>query len=144
MFRTWRSLCFEILAPVMFVAAGFALMKLTFLFGSPDREITTKLFPLPQRIIVNTEPVLHFAADGTKFRNNTKEIIDYLPASYTLLSEFDFEVDYRNYTQDMFVNRENLVKGNDDPDFDLFKQFDDDVFNSRKDEPYRYGSYLIY
>ena len=93
---------------------------------------------------MNTEPVLHFAADGTKFRNNTKEIIDYLPASYTLLSEFDFEVDYKNYTQDMFVNRENVVKGNDDPDFDLFKQFDDDVFNSRKDEPYRYGSYLIY
>ena len=46
-FRGWRSLLFEIIAPVMFVAAGFGIIKLTFLYESPEREITTKLFPLP-------------------------------------------------------------------------------------------------
>ena len=145
MFRTWRSLCFEILAPVMFVAAGFALMKLTFLFPSPDREISTKLFPLPQKILVNTEPVLTTDLDGTKLLNNTKEVIDFLPASYTLLTDFDFEVNYQNYTKDLYNNVENLVRGNSDAeDFDLFTEFDDETFSQRIDEPYRYGSYLIY
>ena len=85
----------------MFVAAGFGIIKLTFLYESPDREITTKLFPLPQYITVNTEPVLQTDFDGTKILNNTKEIIDFLPVSYTLLTEFDFAPYYRNYTEDM-------------------------------------------
>ena len=58
MFRGWRSLLFEIIAPVMFVAAGFGIIKLTFLYESPDRIISTKILPLPQEILVNTEPVL--------------------------------------------------------------------------------------
>ena len=58
MFRGWRSLLFEIIAPVLFVAAGFGINKLTFLYESPDRVIQTKLLPLPQEIVVNAEPVL--------------------------------------------------------------------------------------
>ena len=101
MFRGWRSLLFEIIAPVMFVAAGFGIIKLTFLYESPERVISTKMFPLPQEILVNTEPVLQTAFDGTKIGNNTKQIVDYLPTSYTLNTEFDFEVTYRNYTADL-------------------------------------------
>jgi len=71
-------------------------------------------------------------------------VIDFLPASYTLLTDFDFDVTYRNYTEDMKANRINLVTGMGDLDFDLFKQFDEDVFAERTDSPYRYGSYLIY
>ena len=41
------------------------------------------------------------AFDGTKIGNNTKQIVDYLPTSYTLNTEFDFEVTYRNYTADL-------------------------------------------
>lgn len=119
-FRGWRSLLFEIIAPVMFVAAGFGIIKLTFLYESPEREITTKLFPLPQEIIANTEPVLQTAFDGSKITNNTKEVIDYLPVSYTLLTDFDFEVTYRNYTEDISTNKVNLVLGTDDQEFDLF------------------------
>ena len=47
MFRGWRSLLFEVIAPVIFVAAGFGIIKLTFLFESPEREISTKILPLP-------------------------------------------------------------------------------------------------
>ena len=100
-FRGWRSLLFEMIAPVIFVAAGFGIIKLTFLYESPEREITTKLYPLPQDIIVNAEPVLRWGFDGQKFKNNTKEVIDFLPVSYTLLTDFDFEVTYRNYTGDL-------------------------------------------
>ena len=144
MFRGWRSLLFEIIAPVLFVAAGFGINKLTFLYESPDRVIQTKLLPLPQEIVVNAEPVLQTAFDGSKIRNNTKEVIDYLPASYTLLTDFDFEVKYRNYTADLQANKVNLVTGREDPDFDLFSQFDEDHFAARSEMPYRFGSYLIY
>lgn len=82
--------------------------------------------------------------DGSKITNNTKEVIDYLPASFTLLTDFDFEVKYRNYTEDLQTNRMNLVMGSDDPDFDLFTQFDEDHFEDKTDMPYRFGSYLIY
>lgn len=44
----------------------------------------------------------------------------------------------------MRTNYVNQVLGNDDPDFDLFQQFDADHFAERKDSPYRFGSYLIY
>lgn len=71
MCRGWRSLLFEIIAPVMFVAAGFGIIKLTFLYESPDRVISTKIFPLPQDILVNSEPVIHTDFNGTKFFNNT-------------------------------------------------------------------------
>ena len=144
MFRGWRSALFEIVAPVMFVAAGFGIIKLTFLFESPDRVIQTKILPLPQEIIVNTEPVLQVSFDGSKIQNNTKEIIDYLPASYTLLTDFDFEVTYRNYTEDLQINKVNFVKGIEEPEFNLFEQFDEDHFDRRTDMPYRFGSYLIY
>ena len=69
MFRGWRSLLFEIIAPTLFVAAGFGIIKLTFLYESPEREISTKIFPLPQEILVNSEPVMNEAFDGTKFKN---------------------------------------------------------------------------
>ena len=144
MFRGWRSLLFEIIAPVIFVAAGFGIIKLTFLYESPERVISTKILPLPQEIIVNTEPVLLTAFDGEKIENNTKQIIDYLPASYTLLTDFDFDVTYRNYTADLQINEVNLVLGNDDPEFNLFTQFDDDHYAERSEKPYRFGSYLIY
>lgn len=128
----------------MFVAAGFGIIKLTFLYESPDREISTKILPLPQDILVNAEPVLHTDFNGTKFYNNTQDVIKYLPASYTLLTDFDFDVTYRNYTDDVNNNKINLVLGDGDEDFDFFKQFDDDHFALRKDDPYRFGSYLIY
>ena len=91
----------------MFVAAGFGIIKLTFLYESPDRVISTKIFPLPQEILVNSEPVIHSDFNGTKFYNNTQEVIRYLPASYTLLIDFDFEVTYRNYTEDLNTNKIN-------------------------------------
>lgn len=47
MFRGWRGTVFEIIAPVLFVAAGFGIIKLTFLYESPERELSTKIFPLP-------------------------------------------------------------------------------------------------
>lgn len=120
-FRGWRSLLFEIIAPVLFVSAGFGIIQLTFLYSSPEREISTKLYPLPQSILVNTEPVLITDTDGSKITDNTKEVIDYLPASFTLLTDFDFDVTYRNYTEDLQTNKINLVTGSDDRDFDLFK-----------------------
>ena len=45
--RGWRNMLFEILTPVLFVIAGFGLIKLTFLYDSPPRKVQTKLFPLP-------------------------------------------------------------------------------------------------
>lgn len=102
------------------------------------------MFPLPQEILVNSEPVIHTDFNGTKFFNNTQDVIQFLPASYTLLTDFDFEVSYRNYTEDVNGNRLNLVYGEGDQDFDLFEQFDLDTFDMRRDDPYRFGSYLIY
>ena len=144
MFRGWRSLLFEIIAPTLFVAAGFGIIKLTFLYESPEREISTKIFPLPQEILVNSEPVMNEAFDGSKFKNNTKELIDFLPASYTLLTDFDFEVKYRNYTENLHRDKYAYVTGCCEPIFDMFDQFDEDTFNERKRMPYRYGSYLVY
>ena len=93
---------------------------------------------------MNSEPVLLNNLDGTRIKNNTKELVDFLPASYTLLTDFDFDVTYRNYTEDLYANKVSLVKGNNDPDFNLFEQFDQDVFDERTEMPYRFGSYLIY
>jgi len=56
--RGWKNLIFETITPVMFVIAGFGLISLTFLYPSPERRIQTKLFPLPQRILVNEYPVI--------------------------------------------------------------------------------------
>lgn len=128
----------------MFVAAGFGIIKLTFLYESPERELSTKLFPLPQYIMANSEPILHVAFNNTKIRNDTSQILEYLPVSYTLLEDFDFEVTYKNYTSDIQTNKVNFVRGIDDQEFDLMDQFDEDHFAERRDKPYRYGSYLIY
>lgn len=144
MFRGWRGTVFEIIAPVLFVAAGFGIIKLTFLYESPERELSTKIFPLPQEILVNSEPVMNEDTDGSKFKNNTKELIDFLPASYTLLTDFDFEVTYRNYTEDLYRDKAAFVTGWREPIFDMFEQFDEDSFEERRRMPYRYGSYLIY
>lgn len=61
-----------------------------------------------------------------------------------MLIDFDFEVTYRNYTEDLNTNKINLVLGDGDQSFDLFDQFDQDHFALQKDDPYRFGSYLIY
>jgi len=87
---------------------------------------------------------MNFAFDGSKYENNTKEVIDHLPASYTLLTDFDFEVTYRNYTEDLYRNKVALVTGYNTTHFDLFDRFDEDVFAERQPMPYRFGSYLIY
>lgn len=87
---------------------------------------------------------MNIGLDGKKIKNNTKEIIDFLPASYTLLTDFDFEVTYRNYTSDLYENKVAQVTGKGDADFDLFYQFDEDTFDERSSMPYRFGSYLIY
>ena len=102
------------------------------------------MLPLPQKILANVEPILHTNHDGTKIKNNTQEVIYFLPASYTLLTDFDFEVTYRNSTESMKANKINLVKGNNTNNFDLFDQFDEDIFKERHETPYTYGSYLFY
>jgi len=93
---------------------------------------------------VNSEPVLNTAFDGSKFKNNTKELIDFLPASYTLLTDFDFDVKYINYTESLHRDKYAYVTGCCEPIFDMFEQFDEDTFDERTRMPYRYGSYLIY
>ena len=45
--RGCKNMIFEIITPVLFVIAGFGLIKLTFLNQSPERKLQTKLFPLP-------------------------------------------------------------------------------------------------
>ena len=112
MLRGWRSLLFEIIAPVAFVAAGFGIIKLTFLYESPERVISTKILPLPQKILANVEPILHTNFNGSRIKNNTQEVIYFLPASYTLLTDFDFDVTYRNYTENMKASEISFVTGN--------------------------------
>lgn len=82
--------------------------------------------------------------DGSKFKNNTRELIDKLPASYTLLTDFDFEVRYRNYTEDLFLDKKAFVTGERGPTFNMFEKFDEDLFGQRQEMPYRFGSYLVY
>ena len=93
---------------------------------------------------MNAEPVMNLGFDNKKFTNNTKEIIDFLPSSYTLLNDFDFEVTYRNYTENLWRNKVALVLGADREMFNLYDQFDDDTFGERTGMPYRFGSYLLY
>ena len=81
-------------------------------------------------------------------------LINNLPSSYTLQTDFDFEVEYRNYTEDVAFSREvnKLIKEGvlDEShayDFNLYTQFDDDHFALRLEgdaKPYRFGSYLVY
>ena len=101
--RSFFPLIAEALVPVLFVAFGFWIMSLTFFIDSPAREIQTKLFPLPQRILVNQEPVIkHEYVNATTvdtaaaerlgedfvtefFQDNSVlPLIKNLPSSYTL------------------------------------------------------------
>ena len=141
--RGFKNMIFEILTPVLFVIAGFGLIKLTFLNQSPERKLQTKLFPLPQRILVNEYPIIdsdlfHFLkekrqqlldemiddgdrdatlddvdmtevmANITELYNQTKTeaLIDQLPSSYTLLSDYDFIVTYQDYRDLLAFNEE--------------------------------------
>jgi hypothetical protein len=102
--RRWRTvLLSEFLAPILFVLIGVWITQLQFYYDSPARLLQTKLYPLPQRILMNQEPVL----ESTLETNTTYE--DYIsipplaqnfPSSYTLLTDDDFDETYNNYTDD--------------------------------------------
>ena len=107
--RSFFSLLLEALIPVLFVGVGFWIMQLTFFYDSPPREIKTSLFPLPQRILVNLEPVIKthdfneegfdlsydkdFFGEDYEFvpwlDNSILPLIKNLPSSYTLDKDYD-------------------------------------------------------
>ena len=110
--RSFFSLLLEALIPVLFVGVGFWIMQLTFFYDSPPREIKTSLFPLPQRILVNLEPVVkthEYDENGMDVSYVYKDVLgedftflpwqDYsvfplienLPSSYTMKTDYDFE-----------------------------------------------------
>ena len=176
--RSFFSLLLEALIPVLFVGFGFWIMQLTFFYDSPAREIKTSLFPLPQRILVNLEPVIkthEFDADGIDVSydkeffgedfefvqwndNSVIPLIKNLPSSYTLQKDYDFEVEFFNYTEVVALARQiallkkegvelQLEDGEDFSDFNLFTEFDKDHFSMRyygDPKPYRFGSYLVF
>lgn len=59
-----------------------------------------------------------------------KELISYLP-SY----DSNFETTFKDYSH-LRVEKGQEAK--------ILEAFDEDIFNERTDEPYRYGSYFIY
>ena len=66
--RRWRIVLFsEIIIPVLFVLIGLWITQIKTYYDSPGRVLKTSLYPLPQRIIMNSEPVLN----STVVINNT-------------------------------------------------------------------------
>lgn len=130
MCRNWLGLLFEIFTPVLFVLIGFIIIQITLLYPSPPRTHMTKLFPLPQHILVNEEPIIRNTFEnGTLNYESTAALISQLPSSYTLLSDYDFVVTSRNYTEELLINdllaKNKGTTSREDPDyFDLFKEFD--------------------
>jgi len=98
----------EVVTPVLLVAIGFIFAKLVFFYDSPSKEISTKLFPLPQHILMNREPIIR-QQNATLLENNNwmdDSVLDLyanLPSSYTLVTDEDFRVTMRNYTEDWVV-----------------------------------------
>ena len=66
--RQYTYLLLEAFVPVLFVLIGLLILQVSLLFDSPARIISTKMYPLPQQILMNEEPVM---------RNVT--VIDLLP-----------------------------------------------------------------
>jgi hypothetical protein len=48
----------EAIVPVIFVLIGLLILQVSLLIDSPSRKIDTKMYPLPQQLYMNTEPVL--------------------------------------------------------------------------------------
>jgi hypothetical protein len=102
--RRWRTvLLSEFLAPIIFVLIGVWITQIKFFYDSPPRLLQTKLYPLPQRLLMNSEPVLN----STLETNTTYEdyisippLVENFPSSFTLLTDDDFAVIYNNYTDD--------------------------------------------
>lgn len=128
---------FELIVPVLLVSIGFAFTQIQFFYESPARRLETKLFPLPQRIVMNREPVIRttFLEDylhttgfnttredwldaliiklrdeekieaATLFQDNSVvTLMENLPSSYVLATDFDFEVTFNNYTEDLITS----------------------------------------
>ena len=58
--RTFWSLLAEALLPVLFVLVGFMIMRFEQFSQSNPKVHETKLFPLPQRLLVNQEPIIRY------------------------------------------------------------------------------------
>ena len=111
-----------------------------FLFDSPSRTLLTSMFPLQQRILVNQCPVIPSnLTSGLCDTVSIQPIIANLPTTYTLLTNVDFNVTYKNYTANSSLSGNQSVN--------LFSQFNNDAYEMRSEgnaEPYRFGSYLFY
>jgi len=55
--RSWRALLGDIFIPILIVLIGLGFTKVKFFSDSPPRQLEPSLFPLKQRIIVNSEIV---------------------------------------------------------------------------------------
>jgi hypothetical protein len=52
--RRWKTVVVsECLTPILFVLIGILITQLRFFYDSPARKIETKMYPLPQRILMN-------------------------------------------------------------------------------------------
>lgn len=86
--RNYKGFIVEVFIPVLLVLIGFGFSKIQFFFDSPERPLVPSLFPLKQRIIVNTDLVNKSGNDFTPM-----EIINLLPDLDTA-----FDVTYKNYS----------------------------------------------
>jgi hypothetical protein len=150
--RRWKTVVVsECLTPILFVLIGILITQLRFFYDSPPRRIETKMYPLPQRILMNQEPVLESPLpSNTTYQDyiSVPPLVENFPTSYTLLSGRDFEVTYTNYTDEYLEGINQRDQGAKFEDtFDLYQGFNQDVYDMRKygdAQPYRFGSYLVY
>ena len=86
--RNFKGLLIEVFIPVLLVLIGFAFSKVQYFFNSPERLLTPTLFPLKQRILVNSNLIAK-----SQYDISPSQLMSTLP-----LYDTAFDATYKNYS----------------------------------------------
>jgi len=118
--RNIKSFVMDLLLPMALIIVGFGLATIQFFKDSDQRVLEPSLFPLPQRVIYNTNLV-----SGTD-------------SSATLINLLD---------PSSAFSPTGVTSSTTGSNADIFKTFDNQLFDAAQQdplEPYRYGHYYFH